>query len=1176
MKSHTSESSSRTKEMQSCAGAQNNSVSIQCVTSLIRGEFLPLMQSLERDDSVVSKIYVLELALTLARLDPYLREEECRTFVHVLGSLTKTLVDALHRCTETLRLLRENLQMLRELAERCRIMDCLANHCSRNRESSPHIVKGAPALSLASSLLEVRYAPFKALLEEGTQQGTNGPVDIIPEDCGPCGVQPAHQSSANKSGNSAGCHAAMVCTDTPSDLVTGNAYNSPTTVQHPPLDASEIPGSNLTRSHQWGEELLELLTGQLSKDKTTIIVNLFESGANKSGSGSGGSGGGGFGKRQASSVVHDEPAFPGSGKSSHVEGKVNTTNGSGSISRLASHLSIADLISLRRGGHNAEDNEGTARADNGSFNADSLAPSLPSTNLAPFSRGVGKTALYLNVLADMLTSGEATTTQSLSSLLANASEGEQENAAEDPLPTASKCCERSAPADFVKHTVSVPSQRALNYLPTLFPGLRTYSQEFSGLAESTLLEEFGTNAFSSGTWCDTPNRPCAPTSRPSSFTAGANNINDSAHPGVGVSADNETTQTGEALVSTMGMNGSLCPADIVLFSLYRSLRKTDSDSSLTGAKRSADADDGGNEVKRSEASDESDCASAHEWWSGSKVTTIYRIWAELRGMANDVQSGIYAARAIQEQIQEEISFLCFRVITTVLELIVPAASSVDQRRVLFYRKWVCDLYRLLLEEGLLARFSVLTTTLTPLQGNEGGALDISSAPTVSVVTPQNRKKRTSAKALPGNATRLGSTSPGLADDVTNSTHPEGGHHEPKGEFNTFLTPGRVYSQPTFLLDKNSVRFAVGLPLGVLFSDGRPTPLQTPTVMSTPTADASQRSYGARSTPAVLMAESLLVDVPVGAPPQSVVVVTPLVATLLRGVDSANTRASVSNPERGCGVSNASFSGVSQAEPQLGTPSRITPSSRLRRQTPRRKGALPAQASGSAPKKAQLASGSGNNKAVQCQRTHHRLSYPVVTCAEDVKALYFSVLSETELTLSPLDPIRAATVQNAADFLLSVMQSPMEAFELLDLYLDDVGTEKIQMPLVKKVAINCSSELVATGHGNPAYAADSVSVSNPARRHRTQLWEPAAAGSRTSGSLRSSSGHRKRPGRGFEKDNPVVAGRFPAVPVVIPSWYSSEESAQFLTIIALLRREYDALKTTCAVESSPPWCEQEAK
>ncbi|CCW69153.1 unnamed protein product [Phytomonas sp. Hart1] len=90
-----------------------------------------------------------------------------------------------------------------------------------------------------------------------------------------------------------------------------------------------------------------------------------------------------------------------------------------------------------------------------------------------------------------------------------------------------------------------------------------------------------------------------------------------------------------------------------------------------------------------------------------RISLVASMRDVLAQLLSDINSTILTAKSMENQLEGEITLLTFRIVSTIVDWLIPAVYLVDMRIWLFYRKWLCDLYQLLQLEGLLERFSTI-------------------------------------------------------------------------------------------------------------------------------------------------------------------------------------------------------------------------------------------------------------------------------------------------------------------------------------------------------------------------------------------------------------------------------------------------------------------------------------
>lgn len=102
----------------------------------------------------------------------------------------------------------------------------------------------------------------------------------------------------------------------------------------------------------------------------------------------------------------------------------------------------------------------------------------------------------------------------------------------------------------------------------------------------------------------------------------------------------------------------------------------------------------------------------------------------LSGVLNELLTDIDALRSsiqsFRSQIENEIVILTFRVVSAIVDLLLPASERSGRQSQLFYRKWLCDLYRMLVDERLLSPFMKLLDQ--PLATSDSAVADDAVAP----------------------------------------------------------------------------------------------------------------------------------------------------------------------------------------------------------------------------------------------------------------------------------------------------------------------------------------------------------------------------------------------------------------------------------------------------------------
>ncbi|KEG15171.1 hypothetical protein DQ04_00161110 [Trypanosoma grayi] len=1138
MKSHGIETSSRTKELQPAVVGSSAAIVLPNITALMRNEFLPLMQCLEQSDDILCRTYTVELALTLARLDASLKEEERRIFVCAFDSLSRHLLKDLHHFMEVEGLLQQDLQLLMELAERCRMVELL--YTSRSRGSGEGL-----GLTEMSNVMSCRSSASVAMDVKG-QRGTS----CLAETCGVNGLTAELQQLFL--GSVPGqMHSASPTRISRTPSISGNnnevAANVTSRSKIPPQRIFQQPSPSLTtplcditawHSVWCPEEFCEFLAGRLTKSDVSALLKILHP-ANSS-----------CGKCQRCSNVNEEEASKVAAKApsnTSTCGKNANSNPNNDIStgtRLGAHAQSAESALPRRSVQSVDDVDSCTRVSDG-LKAENPAASSSSFVFNTGGRVVNRTALHINIMVEGLLYGGPSAAPSLNSSFSSVEEAEQSSAATDAAAEHSRSMGLQLSYTAGRH-IALPSPAAIGLLTTLFPCLRNYAEDFKKIAENAKEESgSGGNAVLPAS-SDTIRRPHSSLHRMKTPVSCS----------VLAEVNGDAMQMAAPDPLSADFSGHVRPIDVVLFCFLRSLinMKSNISSDVASVAR---ADDTDQSTARKSSSEDAAAAFQKEPPDNAMMNLPGRMAAELEVMIKQVQESMASTQALQEQIREEVALLVFRAITITVDLLIPAVQCADRRVMMFYRKWICDLYRLLWEEDLLERFSGLVEVNIPqtyidntLIGNFFLPRGMQATPQCSTSCGRHLSGR-EGSAVSASKQQHNSTS----EQNDYGVILEDGDEEQKCSTLACIAPGNAYSR--------SARSPVVGSCTTASLNATVTAHPSLFLSTTAAANECHHGFGLFDDPAVLVAESLLEDTSTETPPPCSFVVTRLMAALLRGLDTDRLRHLAPVPDR----SPHSSAGFTPSTDQPLSGVRKTPLSVRTVKKSTRKKIVPSPQRSSPPLPVKVYSPSLEEKpAGSPQRTRFR--YPAVTTADDVKALYCNALLEAEIALSPLDPIRAALVQNAVDYLVSAMHNPKEAYELLDAYLDDVGTEQIQPPATGRAALdgtmdnNCGSSGGGGGGSHSLSVPDSPFSVTTVRRVRPMPSDMTlGGGDKIHAHHTSHTTHVKR-SAGVEKDNNSAASmRLPLIPKVIPSWNSTEEQEQFLVILALLRREYITLSAS---------------
>ncbi|ORC92676.1 uncharacterized protein TM35_000034290 [Trypanosoma theileri] len=1233
MKSHGAEVSSLVKELQSSVGISTPSVPIPSVTSMMRNEFLPLMQSLEQSSEILSKTYALELALTLARFDALLKEEERRIFVCVFDSLSRHLLKDLHHFVEVEGLLQQDVLFLKELAERCRMIDHVCtcrtrnnnnsnnnNNNNNNNNSSIGNVSSSGALKentrstlIPSSSLPDTTSP-RVVVDGKGQQTTQDVVDGVSVNCSFSELQQVfHGNVGNNQQFVQPIATPLMMTsgsgnvNTNANEVVSNQFNDSLTPANrmfqQQLPLGTIPSRNNNGKQTTScrrEDFLDFLMGRLSKSDITSLVDIVfphDSSCEKN----------------QTPVNSDEKVTSmGSTQTNNTSflaenGKNNSNDNP--VNQFGNNPQPMETVTPIHFSQKVDDSDCNTQVNDG-FKTEEQQGRYSLSPSSTGSRTVNHTALYLNMLIETLVFPKSSAAPSLNSSFGSVEEVERNGSSVDVVTNVVDRWRGGniQPSDLGGRLLEVPSKSALGLLSTVFPSLHNFTEEFRKFAEMVAEEGFYTSSFrgsgSGGVGGNSTVDSPRDNSRRMQGVFPRSKVSGNGLPLRDNYGDVPHLNITGALMADAG--GSIRPADVVFYAFIRSIQELEKDSVVVITPR-------GEVQKRTK-----ETISTEESTTLRTMTIPRQMVMQLELMIKQVQESIAGIQVMQEQIREEVTLLVFRVITTIVDFLIPAVYFVDRRVVLFYRKWMCDMYRLLWEEDLLDRFSALVMNSIPEVPHEISTTAISLPPNAPVNTPQTRTSATppntsitptqgrvsvGSSSSGGSRRRSGGKS-GSSVTVTKRTDtptlPE--KEKPKVEveettkekekekennMEVYISPGNAYSRASRNSGNGNDSQA--------FSNAASALVSSLFFSQVSVADVDPHSFGFFDDPAVLLAESLLEDTSTDTPPPRGVLITRLMAALLRGTNTDKLRRLASMQERTVRSrprkerspemqpvvlrkTASTLRGRRQPLRKKNTPSplKVTPAA----PTPPPPLPPPIQPLvGTESKTEATAAAAAQQQQQQQQQQQLRLRYPIVTNVDEVKALYNSALSEAEILLSPLDPIRAALVQNTVDFLVSGLHNVTEAYEILDAYLDDVGGEPIQPLVTGRVALDSNSDHSRGGvdgsgsnnlHSafNPLNPSDSPFSVISVRRAKAMPSDTIASSGTTGVRGHTSHGSHtmlsKRSAHVDKENSSAAVMVLPLIPKVIPSWNSKEESEQFFLILSLLRREYISLRNSLGV------------
>ena len=152
------------------------------------------------------------------------------------------------------------------------------------------------------------------------------------------------------------------------------------------------------------------------------------------------------------------------------------------------------------------------------------------------------------------------------------------------------------------------------------------------------------------------------------------------------------------------------------------------------------------------------CANEFSWVSLPSVMK-----AELQNLQAQLGATHAAVQRMEGQVRGELALLLFRVLSMVLDWLMPAVYVADSRIWLFYRKWCCDLYRVLCTDlALLDEFRRLL--------NQSGVAVIAASPGGDAAAKRSRRRREPSVQTAMSATTTPTSRP-LRSDGTLRTPP---------------------------------------------------------------------------------------------------------------------------------------------------------------------------------------------------------------------------------------------------------------------------------------------------------------------------------------------------------------------------------------------------------------------
>lgn len=570
--------------------------------------------------------------------------------------------------------------------------------------------------------------------------------------------------------------------------------------------------------------------------------------------------------------------------------------------------------------------------------------------------------------------------------------------------------------------------------------------------------------------------------------------------------------------------------------------------------------------------------------------------AELQHLLEQLSASVASMSRMEEQVRGEMALLIFRILSTVLDWLMPSVSVASPRIWLMYRKWCCDLYRVLCaDEILLQQFMSLL--------NQNGVAISAAAASGQAETVSTEKKaadgaehtdpsqmeQQTEKAGTQAASLLAKQRGGTAGDVTGATSPHPSTStskkavgrkgeakagktgiKPKTKANSAATGGGGPAAPSSSRVDPSLDSTTpnsGAPQPDAANESTPPVAKLPSCTAVPefdrvipgsnvkvslnrssspvrpggelqlglSPDISSDTAASRAAAALLNEETVV-------PLPHRYLVTRLTAATIRGIDEEVAESLLYTLFE---VPTADSAKTAEGVPH-----------------PMSEGPFPAGASASIheAKEEQEKSDAVNGEGPSLAH-HHRFRYPSLSNSKDVARLYENVLEDADTLLSPHDPLYAALVLSTVDLYVRELKDTAAAVALLNSYLADVEEERIQVPVRKPLNANATSSA-------SFYHSSSMKLNSPTAQTPALPGGGAPTASTFSVTrVRSSASPQSAAASGGAGSAATAASSpqqsQPMVPTVIPSWNSEEDKDDFIATLSVLREMQCALVVAAA-------------
>ena len=470
-----------------------------------------------------------------------------------------------------------------------------------------------------------------------------------------------------------------------------------------------------------------------------------------------------------------------------------------------------------------------------------------------------------------------------------------------------------------------------------------------------------------------------------------------------------------------------------------------------------------------------------------------------------------------EQCRKEAAMVCFRCVTTVVDLLLPASMSRGgQSASMFYRKWVIDIYRLMVDERLLGLFNLVLlsthrrdelSSATEDEGNDGAG----SNPAVSVGRMMSHSNRPLLSPLLKRGS-AGASAFSAADDST-ETFEMNDEAQSKCRLAEFVVSdemtcvGSLFDRPVPHHEDAAVAGAVRI--------------FHPTIVEC----AFLEQHGCLGT---RLFSSVLSGLQLSGPDS-------LGGSITRTRTASSLEAAAVRARGGSTMGTNAAAVTTSVSPSLAAMNAVAPP----------------------------------------MLHHHAYKYPSVHHVVDVRRLYERLLQDADLALSPHDPVRAAIVANAADCFATSCGDLQSALDLVSCYLEEVSLEGITLkvaPSAIAAAPSSTGPPLSTGAGLPslqnngfpatpsAFSVTVVSRSHHQQGGATPAGHPSVS---TTTTVTTPTSATTPTALAASTTTTLLV---PQLPQKIFSWVGKDERSQFYAVVRTLKSQQAALSKQLGLSS----------